>query len=149
MWEKIKTIKKTRTGEIYRFVCKTCGKEVDSGKTPKNCKHSNLYNIDSVWGNILRSALGIKSGRKRLDIDIDRKFIEKLFLKQNGKCALSGRDITLGLNASLDRIDSSNGYTKNNVQWLHKDINIIKGSLEEKYFLEICENVYKHNRKSN
>jgi hypothetical protein len=148
MWKKIKEIKKTRDGTVYRFLCEECEKEVDSYKTPKTCKHSTLYNINSVWCNILRSALGIKSGRKRLKIDIDKKFVEKLFLKQESRCALSGMNIRLGLNASLDRIDSSRGYTKDNVQWLHKDINLLKGSLEEKYFLEICENVHKHNRKN-
>ena len=148
MWEKIKIIKNTRKGNIHRYVCKICNKEVDSVKTPSTCKHSVLYNINSVWTNVLRSALGIKSGRKRLDIDINSKYIEKLFLKQDGKCALSGLDIKLGLNASLDRIDSSKGYIKGNVQWLHKDVNILKGSLNEEYFLEVCENVYKHNRKN-
>lgn len=149
MWKKLKTIKKTRTGDINRFSCQVCGKEIDSAKMPKTCRHSDLYNIDSIWSNILRSALGIKNGRKRLEIDIDRKYIEKLFLKQKSKCALSGLEIRLGINASLDRIDSSKGYTKNNVQWLHKDINILKGSLDEQYFLEICRNVYEHNRFDN
>ena len=50
-----------------------------------------------------------------------------MFLKQNKKCALTGLDIWFGIStkekthgkkeqtASLDRIDSSKGYTKDNV----------------------------------
>lgn len=51
----------------------------------------------------------------------------ELFLKQRGKCALTGEDLKLGYKnnqtASLDRIDNSIGYEKNNIQWVHKDIN--------------------------
>lgn len=147
MWNKIKTIKRTRQGDIYRFSCQTCGKEIDSSKMPKRCNHSYMYNIDSIWSNILRSALGIKSGRKRLEIDIDRKYIEKLFVKQKCLCALSGIKIFLGINASLDRVDSSKGYIKDNVQWIHKDLNQVKGSLDSMYFLEICKNVSDFSKK--
>ena len=104
-----------------------------------------MYNIDSIWVNVLRSALGIKSGRKRLEIDVDRKYIEKLFFKQKELCALSGVKIFLGINASLDRINSSKGYIKDNLQWIHKDLNQMKGSLDSLYFLEICNNIVKFN----
>jgi len=145
MWTKSKVVKKTRNGDIYRFSCQVCCKEIDSSKTPPRCNHSYMYNIDSIWSNVLRSALGIKSGRKRLEIDVDRKYIEKLFFKQKELCALSGVKIFLGINASLDRINSSKGYIKDNLQWIHKDLNQMKGSLDSLYFLEICNNIVKFN----
>ena len=37
---------------------------------------------------------------------------------------------------SLDRIDSSKGYEENNVQWVHKDINLMKNKYDNKYFIE-------------
>lgn len=49
-------------------------------------------------------------------------------------------------NASLDRIDSSKGYVKNNLQWLHKDINIMKRHHSEKYFLELCQKITEYAR---
>ncbi len=57
------------------------------------------------------------------------KYAWELFLKQNKKCALSGLDIELYPDikrrntASLDRIDNSKGYYRNNIQWLHKSVN--------------------------
>ena len=48
--------------------------------------------------------------------------------------------------ASLDRIDSSKGYTKNNVQWLHKDINIMKRDFPEEKFLFLCKQIVKNHK---
>lgn len=73
-------------------------------------------------------------------------------MKQNKKCALTGdiiyfptrcwsRDGT----ASLDRIDSSKGYTKENVQWVHKDINMMKQEYTTEVFLGWCKKVVEHN----
>ena len=52
-----------------------------------------------------------------------------------------GVDIT----ASLDRIDSLKGYTEDNVQWVHKHINFMKGSLSENKFIEYCKLIVKNN----
>jgi hypothetical protein len=68
-----------------------------------------------------------------------------LFDKQNGKCALTGWDLILEKDsrntASIDRIDSSKGYTVDNVQWVHKQVNIAKNTLSQERFLEICKSV--------
>jgi len=43
--------------------------------------------------------------------------------------------------ASLDRIDSSKGYIEENVHWVHKRINVMKGNMSEQEFLNFCEAV--------
>ena len=43
--------------------------------------------------------------------------------------------------ASLDRIDSSKGYVKGNVQWVHKDINKMKTDFEQSIFIKLCKSV--------
>ncbi len=72
------------------------------------------------------------------------------FIKQNKKCNLTGwKLVILGKNktASLDRIDSKLGYTKDNIQWIHRDINCIKQSFNHEYFLAICVAVAKYSGK--
>lgn len=76
---------------------------------------------------------------------------QALLEKQNFKCALTNRDIFRGPGkvrdtkrntASLDRIDSTKGYIKGNIQWVHKDVNIMKQAFTEKYFYETCKEIY-------
>jgi len=83
-------------------------------------------------------------------------FLWSLFLKQNKKCALSGLDIILNpqwsnqnngrktkvvQTASIDRKDSKKNYTTDNIQWVHKDINKMKGMLSDKEFINFCKTV--------
>ncbi len=73
--------------------------------------------------------------------------------KQNGKCALSNIPLTISpvekgkviTTASLDRIDSSKGYVKENIQWVHKHINVMKLNHVQDYFIELCKAVAENN----
>lgn len=94
---------------------------------------------------------------RKLDFNISQEFLWYLFLKQNKKCKISGLDITLNnklinnridrinISASVDRIDSSLGYTENNVQWVHKYVNIMKGALSDETFISMCNIISKYN----
>ena len=70
-----------------------------------------------------------------------------IFIAQNRKCALTGVPIELlkPKTASLDRIDSSKGYTKDNVQWVHKNVNFLKGKLSEKELYNWCKLIIEYN----
>jgi hypothetical protein len=48
--------------------------------------------------------------------------------------------------ASLDRIDSSKGYVIDNVQWLHRDINMMKQRFSQEYFINICKHIAENNK---
>lgn len=102
----------------------------------------------------------IKLGAKARGIEwSDRLTVEylwNLFLEQGKKCALSGLDISLKgdfhipvnnssrnldyttFTASLDRIDSYKPYEVGNVQWVHRNINIMKNSFSQEYFIQMC-----------
>lgn len=87
-----------------------------------------------------------KGARERnLDFDLKLEDIWDLFLKQKRLCALTGQELIMFRSwkimgtASLDRIDSSKGYTLDNVQWVHKDINQMKLNHTEDYFIKLCK----------
>ena len=79
-----------------------------------------------------------------LPCQVTHEQLWRLFQKQDGKCALSGLPLSLALHAkdvataSLDRIDNTQGYTLDNVQWVHKDINKAKLDFTQNRFIEIC-----------
>ena len=82
-------------------------------------------------------------------VDFPIEYAWELYQKQQGKCALSKIPIVFGLanhrtsctTASLDRIDSTIGYIKDNVQWVHKSINIMKCDLSSDIFIGFCHSV--------
>ena len=47
--------------------------------------------------------------------------------------------------ASLDRIDNSKGYLKGNVQWVHKDVNMAKGTMKNDSFIAMCKTIANFN----
>lgn len=61
--------------------------------------------------------------------------------KQQQRCALSGVYIKWGEDASVDRIDSNKDYTKDNIQIVHKTINMMKRDLDQDEFIRKCCNV--------
>ena len=140
-------------------VVKSCGclKEENDSKRGKDSPYFQGYEGISQQffnSNILRATTKskIKSNKRiPMEIDIDKEYLWNLYQSQNGKCIYTGLDISLPTHwkdrfftASVDRIDSSKGYLKGNVQWVHRHINFMKGSLENDYFLNLCQLVTKN-----
>ncbi len=50
------------------------------------------------------------------------------------------------MTASLDRIDSTKGYTLDNIQWIHKDLNKMKMNFANDYFIKTCKLVAENNK---
>jgi len=158
-------------GNEFRAICKchACGRE-DYDVRPiwvKKGSHSGTCGCDKTYFDRQRGENSVRYGgykeinamyfsnakRRSSDLglpfDLDMEFLWELYQKQNRLCALSGvsvfftknrRDKEKG-NISLDRIDSKKGYLRNNVQWVHKDINLMKMYLEESTFLDFCKRV--------
>ncbi|RYB01382.1 hypothetical protein D3272_26475 [Lichenibacterium ramalinae] len=101
-------------------------------------------------------AVAFGAAQRRLRFDIDHQFIQALLDRQGGRCALSGLPIffdwTRGVGgtlarsttASLGRIRTAEGYTEDNVQWLHKDVCFMRQRLGQGYFIELCTQVAEH-----
>lgn len=84
--------------------------------------------------------------RRNIEFSLSIEEAWRVFEEQEGRCALSGVDLSFGSNhrsydrtASLDRINSESPYTLDNVQWVHKEINIMKGTLSDDYFIGWCK----------
>jgi len=75
--------------------------------------------------------------------ELTPEFIDTLYQEQDGLCVYSGLFISWdesGWNhtASIDRIDNSRGYFEDNIQLVHKEINMMRGSLSDSRFKELC-----------
>lgn len=129
---------------------KSCGclKEVN-GKDHKDWK--GCGDISGNWwrNHVLRENSQTARVKVAVTITIDEAWT--LFMEQDRKCKLSGLTLRFGNSShnntsSLDRIDSSKGYIKGNIQWVHKHINFMKRNYENDYFIDMCKLVAKHNK---
>lgn len=92
-----------------------------------------------------------KRGAKERNIPfhLTKEDIKGLLIASNGICALSGLPMDTMFNsqmkASIDRIDSSKGYTMDNVQIVAGCVNRAKNALSQKDFVKLCKAVVKVN----
>jgi hypothetical protein len=134
-----------------------------------NCGHGNKGESNAKWkgykevpGSFI-NRITSRSKKSNREVEINAKDVYELWTKQNKKCALSGLSINftnvnkgtpdkpwskydLVCTASLDRIDSNKGYTKDNVQLVHKDVNMIKKEYDQNYFLKLCQLITENNK---
>lgn len=159
---KLKVIGKSDNNLYAKCVCE-CGtiKDINksslkSGRT-KSCgclKKSACFKgynqiTGTYWNKIKKYAK-----KRNIEFSISIKDAYDIFLNQQQKCALTNIEIyfSQGLinnkmteqTASLDRIDPLKGYTKDNVQWLHKNINMCKFMFNNQEFINICHLISKN-----
>ena len=126
--------------------CKSCGL---SRKTNSNPSWRGYKEVPQAWFS------GFQRGTKK-EFEISKEDVWNLYAKQDRKCALSGLPISFkneakkrgnrSFTASLDRIDSTKGYTKDNIQLVHKDVNIMKNAYDQQHFLNICKLITEHKK---
>lgn len=156
------TEKRTYSGNVIWEVKCCCGKSLFWTKRQITRYKSCGCKRKKVWkgfGDISGehfSRIRKNARDRKLEFKITVQDIWEIFIKQNKKCALTNVMLKFGNNrlgeettASLDRIDSSKGYTIDNIQWLHKKVNFMKQQFVESEFVLWCEKVYKFSLNKN
>lgn len=133
---------KTATDGLHSN-CKKCSKNIS-----KKWLESDIKNfIKKVYLSCKHNCL---NRRKNLVFDITEEDILELYYKQEGKCSLSGEILTKNAledtgvnkyNVSIDRIDSSKGYTNDNIQLVGAIINIMKNDIKENDFILFVDSI--------
>lgn len=116
----------------------------------RNCNWKGFKEISGrYWNGIIKCA-----EERNIKCNLSIQDAWYLFVKQQGKCAITGVTINFVLNhtkygkqqtASLDRINNNKGYCAGNIQWVHKTINRLKWTLSEKEFKNWCKLICEYN----
>jgi hypothetical protein len=143
--------------EFFKF-CQSCGikqyytTKYELGRATKNnslcisCHNKSGKNNKGKYREIPISWFDSKKRKaleKGREFEFDIKYIWSIYVKQDRKCALSGLPLDFNTDTengmvSIDRINNDKGYTKRNIQLLHKDINFAKWTFSQKDFIKIC-----------
>lgn len=139
---RITTSQRIREG---KYGCHKCAAESMQGP-----KHGNWRGGEHVPGYfVARLRAKVKRRSRELAWEIDAAYLDKLWEQQEGCCAYTGWRLQFGKQgkyareqtASLDRIDSNYGYVHGNVQFVHKEINLLKWNHSEDRFIQLCKAV--------
>ena len=121
-------------------------------KTCKKCSNRKIENCHRGWHRGIRLSWANKvkvcSETRGIPFNLSLDDIADVYERQQGKCALTGWDVVFPdvghpqkADASLDRIDSKKPYDKDNVQIVHKLVNMMKGRYSQQQFIDVCKAV--------
>lgn len=86
--------------------------------------------------------------RRNHEWNLSKEQLDEKFNAQNGICALSGihmlPDKSSPYRPSIDRVDSTKGYTEGNFQFVCSRVNVMKNKFDEFEFIRLCGLIYKH-----
>lgn len=131
----------------YNSWCKDCIKEKMASYHKRTWGKEKLHRVAFLRTKNVKSyliyLLGKAKRRRICFVSID-DLLQK-WESQNGKCALTGWDMTFILgkgkvssNISIDRIDPSKDYTKDNIQLVCTCVNIAKMEMTQNNFIDMC-----------
>jgi len=137
----------------YRSKCKSCILKKLAINNDKIYK-TRCEKRSSSYKNFITGILNHANKRKQnLGFNIDIGFLLNLYESQEGKCAISGEEMTYlagagrrCTNISIDRIDSSKGYTRDNVQFVCDIVNVMKQQLTKSELLFWCNKIVKKSK---
>lgn len=159
-WLRVLELDKTSSPKTYKYICECkCGRQLSiygyklrSGERTrcyKNCK-AHIDYINPATKTLKRDA-----EKRKIVYNISNKYLWKVWNQQSGKCAITGLELYIATwrkkqqgqshTASVDRIDSSKGYVKGNIQWVHKTVNQMKWDLSQDELIKWCNLIAKTN----
>ena len=145
-------------------ILKVIGNSLETGNTSScGCTSRKIGKEHGLWTGYEEISSSyysrMKTGAKTrgVDFNVTMEQIWQRFIEQERRCALSGVKIMFAptnktrhlQTASLDRIDSNLGYQIDNIQWLHKDLNIMKWKISNQDFIDWCIEVANHQKAIN
>ena len=125
--------------KYYKRTCKPC-------TLAKQASYKYSSPETYLWSRLGRQ----NSASQKVPVEITKEYLKELWDEQDGKCAVTGLHMTYyprpqrqstGLNASVDRIDSSGTYSKGNVRLVCSRVNMMKGAGEDADMLWWCKSV--------
>ncbi len=136
-------------GPAGLYCSKSCGQKYRY----KNNMRTTAYQYGLTSGN-WKKYYQRRIGEKKRSSTLTVEELLEIHQQQNGKCALTGVDLTCQLipgkkthtNASLDRLDPKGEYTINNIQLVCVAVNRLRVDMSTEEFINWCRLVAENNQ---
>jgi hypothetical protein len=160
-WSIIGEFKDSKNFRSLTLECSECGRQKSCRsmkfRSLSECRHkTGRADYKDICHAILPKKMSLngylkkvmsQTANRNLEFSLTVEDLESCFIKQDHMCPYTGMYIQYqDGSASLDRIDSSRGYVVDNIQWVYKPINFMKGSFTHDRFIELCSLVYNNIR---
>lgn len=130
--------------------CDTCRTKTAVAKRtrkqqPNYCKYCDSVNCDQslmcyLKKTVRRHFTGVKINQTAIAL-------KQIFDEQGGRCAYTGRQLTVGVDTTLDHIiprARGGETTVDNVQWVCAECNLLKSAFLEDQFLNLVKDIYNY-----
>jgi hypothetical protein len=134
--------------------CKKCSYNLEKISASKNKRDDLIRHLNSlIYGCRSRSkdTWKLAGSQRGKECSIVKEDLLELWYKQEGKCALSGiimENMINGgyniFNTSVDRIDTSKGYVKENIRLVCNKVNIMRSNMRDEELLMFCKAIVKN-----
>jgi hypothetical protein len=123
------------------------GTDEKSRKSRRDSYHKNKHKYEYNYLSGLLTKIKSRAKKFNRDFNLTKEFIENLYFKQNGCCAVTAIPFSnekyndykrKPFAPSLDRIDSKMGYTQDNVRFVCSMVNAALGEFGDKFFDKMC-----------
>ena len=94
--------------------------------------------------NVKLNKIQRNANSRKIEFSLTSDYLINLWEIQKGLCAITGDPLISIKDASLDRINSSIGYVKGNVQWVTSRANISKHTMSMSELFDFCNKVLNH-----
>ena len=138
------------------FICNTCNKyfpdtkiKGKSGNCCKICRSKvNDNNLEQIFKVKITNCVSVckKRGGNRGNMNLDIEYLQQLYQEQKGLCYISKMKMSLKVhsdfNISIERIDETNGYVKENIQFICIEFQNGRQQWNPSKFNDFCNNYY-------
>jgi hypothetical protein len=132
---------KYERAEAAKSMCRKCANtKINKTISRKGSENAAWTGYKDVPGKIF-SRLRNGAKKRNIEVTITIEDIYTQYIKQHKQCAFTGVPLEFGLDASVDRIDSQEGYHVWNIQIVHKTLNMMKKDMPNDLFISWCRMV--------
>jgi len=145
-YKRADSVQKANANNAVCASCRTALNNRSPNRNAKLDKNPAWRGYSEIPGKV-HSKLKHGAEKRSINFELTIEEISDQYEAQDKLCAFTGIPLEFGVDASVDRIDSNMGYNPNNIQIVHKALNMMKKDMPNEVFIAWCKLIANHGNK--